>query len=199
MYSLLFMKDLAFLRSKRCNVERLWQLQTAPVSPKSVETTLCILTRIPLMIWRNKSPNYIQIVHCIKDWRSPEKSTRKNIHGKEWPEKPINYTWMPQETNNKKGNFQSLFEIAANRMGIGTEFHAIKVCHDATKILNNWLPEFTQDYRVASLRKGCLTIKTQSSVISQQLQIKAHLLQEELNKKNGQKTVTKVRIKTSWL
>jgi hypothetical protein len=104
---------------------------------------------------------------------------------------------MQQEANNKNRDFQSLFEIAANRMGIGTEFHAIKICHDARKYLDKCFPDYQQEYRVASFKTGCLTITTKNPAVSQQIQIKSHMLQQELNQTLGENTITKVRVKAN--
>ncbi len=94
-----------------------------------------------------------------------------------------------------QGQFQSLFEIAAARLGMGREFKAIKVCHDAGQIMQKILPEFTGQYRVASYRDGVLTITSGNPGLLQKLQTQSHHLQEGLNTAAGSRIVERIKLK----
>jgi len=95
-----------------------------------------------------------------------------------------------------QGDFQSLFEVAAKRLGMGREFRAIKVCHTARGVLEKMLPEFTGQYRIGSFQEGVLNISTGNPALGQKIQMFAHQLLAEVNAREGANTVKKVRTKT---
>jgi hypothetical protein len=95
-----------------------------------------------------------------------------------------------------QGQFQSLFEVAAARLGMGREFKAIKVCHDAGKILETLLPGFAGQYRVSTFRDGILTVSSNNPALLQKLQMQSHHLLEELKRISGE-NIERIRMKNS--
>jgi hypothetical protein len=104
--------------------------------------------------------------------------------------------FAPQPRAPQEGQFQSLFEVAAARLGMGREFKAIKVCHDAGKILDTLLPGFAGQYKVASFRDGVLTVASDNPALLQKIQMSAHHLLQDLNKGKNGLPVTKVKTRT---
>lgn len=103
----------------------------------------------------------------------------------------------PQRRTPQNSSFQSLFELAANRLGIGTEVKSIRICHEARKILAELLPGHGTDLEVISFQNGSLNLRASSSPLRQKLFTKKHLLQDALNHALGAKTVSKISIRTA--
>jgi O-antigen ligase len=97
----------------------------------------------------------------------------KSFPGQKWPMKHINYTYMPSPQKNnpgklsyeepRSGSFQSLFELAANRFGIGTQVKAIRVCNEARKVVAQLLPEHPTSLEVISFKNATLNLRADSS------------------------------------
>ncbi len=100
-------------------------------------------------------------------------------------------------SRSSQGDFQSLFEVAAARLGMGRQFRAIKICHDAGLILQRLLPEHSGQYRITSFKDGVLTITSGNSSLSQKIQMQAHLLQSELNTAAGTPVIDRVKLKNA--
>lgn len=119
--------------------------------------------------------------------------------------KHINYTYMPSPQKNnpgkpsyeepRSGSFQSLFELAANRFGIGTQVKAIRVCNEARKVVAELLPEHPTSLEVISFKNATLNLRADSSALRQKLFTKKHLLQEALNQSFGAQTIEKITIR----
>lgn len=107
------------------------------------------------------------------------------------------YSSQKHPQTHNSDNFQSLFEFTANKLGVGTEIHAIRVCHQATKIIQDLFKERNKHFRVQSYKNNILTVLTNSSASSQQFLTKSHLLQTELQKIFGEKSIQKIAIKVS--
>lgn len=99
---------------------------------------------------------------------------------------------MSSSKENNPG-FQKLIEVAANHLGMGTEFQAIRICHEARKIMDKLVPGFSGQYKVKSFRDGVLNITTDNSAVAQKIQIFSHLLLEELQATVDGKLVKKIR------
>jgi len=94
------------------------------------------------------------------------------------------------------GDFQSLFQIAANRFGLGPTVKAIQICQEARYLIKENFPKSTPDQIAPLLYKdGTLIIKTSSSSQSQLVVTKKHLILEALNKKFGAKTCQEIKVR----
>ncbi len=107
------------------------------------------------------------------------------------------YSSQRHSQTHNSDNFQSLFEFTAKKLGVGTEIHAIRVCHQATKIIQDLFRGKNQNFKVQSYKNNILTVFTNSSASSQQFLTKSYLLQTELQKIFGEKSIQKIVIKSN--
>ncbi len=100
----------------------------------------------------------------------------------------------------KDASFQNLIEVAAAHLGMGDQLYAIRVCHEARKLLSTYFPGKTEGelspIKVVSLKDATLLITAANSSLLHQLTMHRHLLQTELNAKFGQDTVKKINLRT---
>ena len=92
--------------------------------------------------------------------------------------------------------FHTLFEQAANRLGVSTELKAIRICHAASQQIADQLPSHHQEIEVISYNNGTLNLRAASSVLRQRLFTKKHLLESQLNELFGPTTIKKISIRS---
>jgi hypothetical protein len=95
----------------------------------------------------------------------------------------------------RQGEFQSLFELTARRLGMDRQFQAIRICHSADLILKKLLPDSTEQFRVAHYRGGILTIQANNPALLQKIHICSHLLLEQLQALPEGKQLRRIRTK----
>ncbi len=95
-----------------------------------------------------------------------------------------------------ESDFQSLFELAANKLGVGTEMTAIRICHQAGQVLSKLFPDQSNNFKVISYKTGVLIISASSAPARQRLFTKQHLLQKELNQALKTPKIQKIIIRT---
>lgn len=97
-------------------------------------------------------------------------------------------------------SFQQLIEVAANHLGLGDQLYAIRICHEARKLLSTYFPGKTEGdtppIKVVSCKAASLSITAANSSLLHQLTMKKHLLQTEINAKFGPDTVKKITLRS---
>jgi len=97
-------------------------------------------------------------------------------------------------------SFQQLIEVAANHLGLSDQLYAIRICHEARKLLTTYFPGKTEGelpaIKVVSCKSASLNISAANSSLLHQLTMKKHLLQTELNAKFGPNTIKKISLRS---
>lgn len=96
--------------------------------------------------------------------------------------------------------FQNLIEVAANHLGLGDQLYAIRICHEARKLLTSYFPGKTSGdtpaIKVVSWKAASLSLTAANSSLLHQLTMNKHLLQTELNAKFGPNTIKKITLRS---
>jgi len=96
-------------------------------------------------------------------------------------------------------DFQKLLQTAAAKIGLGKSFESIEVCNFTKKILTELFPKIPniQD-KVApiSYKEKVLKLGAVNSGWCQEIAIRRHTILEKLTEKFGEKSITKIDIKT---
>ncbi|MCC7432687.1 DUF721 domain-containing protein [Candidatus Peregrinibacteria bacterium] len=103
--------------------------------------------------------------------------------------------WQAKRTNSP-ADFHLLLAQTAQKLGVGTEVEAARVCHLARQELQELLPDFAHLAKVKSFQKGILTIVAITPAVLTRINSKKHLLLERINQKKLPTPIKKILLKS---
>lgn len=95
-------------------------------------------------------------------------------------------------------SFQNLLAGAAGKYNFRQTLKAIEVCREFRSLASKMIrPDASKNIFPKNFQDQTLTIGVYNSAWAQQLQLKKHLIQQELNKKFGKDSIQNLRIEMS--
>lgn len=132
----------------------------------------------------------------IEKKASPQKYIKRRTNNDYFSQNGLQKNTRPTQD----ASFQKLIEVAADHLGLGDQLYAIRICHEARKLLATYFPGKTEgeapSIKVVSCKSAVLTVTAANSSLLHQLTMKKHLLQTELNAKFGLNTIKKVSLRS---
>ena len=95
-------------------------------------------------------------------------------------------------------SFQSLLAGAAGKYNFSKTLEAIEVCQEFRSLAPKMIrPDALENVFPKNFQDRTLTVGVYNSAWAQQLQLKKHLIQQELNRKFGKDAIRNLRIEMS--
>lgn len=92
-------------------------------------------------------------------------------------------------------NIQDLIPKAAGKYNFAKTLNAINICREYRSLADTYLPKLDGEKIQVSYKDGVLTLKVENSALVQEINMKKHLIQDDLNNKFGPNKIKEIKIR----